>query len=121
MDIQAYSYTVLSSIIGMGIVFAFLGFLSLLMVFIKRVFDSPASPANAVKTKPADAVANANEAGRGSENSAEDNMWIIAAVAAFLEDEDMPKSAMAWQPAESEKHDPWVSVPGVQRQPSRVF
>ena len=121
MDIQAYSYTVLSSIIGMGIVFTFLGFLSLLMVIIKRVFDSPASPANVVKTKQADTAMNNNAAERGSESRAEDNMWIIAAVAAFLEEEDMPKSAMAWQPAESEKHDPWVSVPGVQRQPSGVF
>lgn len=121
MDIQAYSYTVLSSIIGMGIVFAFLGFLCLLMVFIKRVFDSPASQTSSVKTKPAVAGPEANAAAGGSSNSAEDNMWIIAAVAAFLEDEDMPKSAMAWQPAETGKHDPWVSVPGVQRQPSRVF
>ncbi|MDX9799796.1 MAG: OadG family protein [Spirochaetia bacterium] len=124
MNIESYSYTVLASIVGMGIVFAFLAFLSLLMVVINRIFDGK-DQGVAVKTSSAKnnaaAGAKANGVSTGNGKEAEDNTWIIAAVAAFLEEEDMPVSAVAWQPAGDEKLDPWVSAPGGHRQAVRVF
>ena len=119
MDIQAYSYTVLSSIIGMGIVFTFLGFLSVLMVVIKKLFDNPQK---AVITQDPGKKSGAGETKSASaESSAEDSSWIIAAVAAFLEDEDQPRSALSWLPQSGEKQDQWVSSPRIHKQQARVF
>ncbi len=106
MNIEAYSYTVLSAILGMLIVFGFLGFLSVFMVLIKRVFDDkPAQPATTV-------VASSSDKGR---DTADEAGWITAAVAAYLEEEDSPRSALAWQPTVNEKSDPWVITPRVQK------
>ena len=46
--------------------------------------------------------------------------WIIAAIAAYLEEESAPVSAMAWIPSESEKQVPWVFVPRIQKRLARV-
>ena len=46
--------------------------------------------------------------------------WIIAAVAAYLEEESAPVSAMAWIPSASEKQVPWVFVPRIQKRLARV-
>ena len=109
MNIEAYSYTVLSAILGILIVFGFLGFLCLFMVLIKRVFDgNPAKSEIAVTAVAGASTASASEA-------ADDTDWITAAVAAYLEEEDSPRSAMSWLPAENEKSDPWVSTPRVQK------
>lgn len=118
VNIQAYSYTVLTSIIGMLIVFAFLGFLCLMMVVIKRIFDK--TPGTGKVSQPKASP----EVGKPSESSAKDtvsdNGWVIAAVAAYLEEEDQPRSALSWQPAESEKNDPWVNVPRIQKRLARI-
>ena len=57
MNIEAYSYTVLSAILGILIVFGFLGFLCLFMVLIKAVFDD--KPAKIEAALAADAVVSA--------------------------------------------------------------
>ena len=102
MNIEAYSYTVLSAILGILIVFGFLTFLSLFMVLIKKIFDD--KPA-AMPAKP-----EVSDAGKTVSDESE---WITAAVAAYLEEEDSPRSAMSWLPGENEKLDPWVSTPRV--------
>jgi len=109
MNIEAYSYTVLSAILGILIVFCFLGFLSLFMVLIKKVFDDKPVKIEAAVTTGASASAVSDESD-----------WITAAVAAYLEEEDSPRSALAWLPAENEKSDPWVSTPRVQKNFSGV-
>ena len=108
MNIEAYSYTVLSAILGILIVFAFLGFLCVFMVLIKRLFDD--KPA---KTEISVAPAASGKAEKSS--AAADVDWITAAVAAYLEEEDSPRSALAWQYAVNEKSDPWVATPRVQK------
>jgi sodium pump decarboxylase gamma subunit len=108
MNIEAFSYTVLSAILGILIVFAFLGFLCLFMIVLKRVVDG-----NPVKIKTA--VTSAAAASGTAVSAADESDWITAAVAAYLEEEDSPRSAMSWLPAENEKLDPWVSTPRVQK------
>ncbi len=107
MNIEAYSYTVLSSILGIAIVFAFLGFLCLLMVVIKQVFDK--------KPEVSQIVIEKESPGGVKTAETDESDWITAAVAAYLDEEDSPRSAMSWQPAENEKSDPWVSTPRVQK------
>ena len=118
MNIEAYSYTVLSAILGIVIVFAFLGFLCVFMVLIKRLFDDKSVKAGTdIK-----AAAVAGAAAAAADAAGQDTDWITAAVAAYLEEEDgSPKSALAWLPAENEKMDPWVSTPRVQRTFSGVL
>lgn len=118
VNIQAYSYTVLSSIIGMLIVFAFLGFLSLMMVVIKRIFEK--QPDTGKTSLPKSSPEGGKPAESGVKDTVTDNSWVIAAVAAYLDEEDQPKSALSWQPAESEKHDPWVNVPRIQKRLARI-
>ena len=48
-----------------------------------------------------------------------DTKWIIAAVAAYLEEESYV-SAMAWIPSASEKQEPWVALPRVHKRLVRV-
>ena len=112
MNIEAYSYTVLSAFLGITIVFAFLGFLSIFMVLIKRVFDEKRADTEiAVAAGAVAAVSSGKEGGALSD----DEEWITAAVAAYLEEEDSPRTALSWQPAEKEKTDPWVITPRVQK------
>lgn len=115
MDIEAYSYTVMSSIAGMIIVFAFLGLLCVMMVVIKKIFDKPAKEVEKVQVTPVATPATVVSA------SADNDSWVIAAVAAFLEQEDIPVSAMAWLPPSGEKQDPWVSVPRLQNHAARAL
>ena len=106
MNIEAYSYTVLSAILGIIIVFAFLGFLCVFMWIIKKLFDG-----KVVSTDKDSSLSI-----KVSESEAADDIdWISAAIAVYLEKEDFPRSAIPWQPREDEKSDPWVSVPRVQK------
>ena len=112
MNIEAYSYTVLSSFLGITIVFVFLAFLSVFMVLIKKLFDDKST-----ETEIAVAAAAAVSSGKGSEvlNEADETGWITAAVAVYLEEEDSPRSALSWVPGEKEKSDPWVVTPRVRK------
>ncbi len=111
MNIEAYGYTALSAFLGISIVFIFLGFLCIFMVIIKRLFDDrPVKEAIAVALSTA---AKSDEVVQ--EAPARDTDWITAAVAVYLEEEDLPKSALSWLPDEKENTDPWVVVPRVQK------
>lgn len=107
---ELFSYAVMTSIMGMTVVFGFLTFLSIFMVVIKRLFDrnnsKPADTVSSDEKPPAE-----NNSGSGSRAESED--WIIAAVSAFIADEDQPRSAMSWLPSADDKFDPWVSTPRI--------
>jgi Na+-transporting methylmalonyl-CoA/oxaloacetate decarboxylase gamma subunit len=105
MNIEAYSYTVLSAILGILIVFGFLGFLCLFMILLKKVVDG----------KPVKIEAAVKPAASVNTSAADETDWITAAVAVYLEEEDSPRSALSWLPAGNEKLDPWVSTPRVQK------
>ena len=116
MNVELYGYSVMTCFLGMGVVFTFLGFLCVFMVFLKKVIDGPklgkkSDGASAKTEKPSAAV---------PASSKDDNTWIIAAVAAYLEEESAPVSAMAWMPSASEKQESWVTVPRIQKRLARA-
>jgi len=108
MNIEAFNYSVLASILGIMIVFLSLCGLSLLMVLLKVVFKERVKDKTASATSSTAAAAPAGPAVTAVKR--EDNNWIMAAVSAFLalEDENSP-SAAGWGPAGSEKSDPWIN------------
>lgn len=117
MNVEAYSYTVMSAIVGMAIVFSFLGLLCVMMVAIKKIFDKSANGTEKVQATPVAAPSVVAPASASEDNDS----WVIAAVAAFLEQEDIPVSAMAWLPPSGEKQDPWVSMPKLQNHAARAL
>ena len=62
----------------------------------------------------------AEKAGSNKGDAGSNNNWIIAAVAAYLEEESAPVSAMAWTPSMVEKQGPWVNFPRIQKRLTRV-
>lgn len=100
MNIEDFGYSLLSAVLGMVIVFTFLWFLSVMMSIIKRSFgekpqrDASAS-APAQETRPA----------RMDAESAIGSDWVIAAVAAFLMEEELDsrRSALSWVHRESRR------------------
>ncbi len=101
---EKYVYSVFTTFLGMSVVFLFLGFLSGLMVFLKRFFNSEVNvSSDEVSQKEAEPTETVKEEKKLD--------WVIAAVAAYLsaeEEELFPHSAKGWQPVANEKYDPWV-------------
>ncbi len=101
---EDYMFSVFTTILGMTIVFLFLGFLSYLMVFLKKVFKEDSE-----KKQTEEVQAEIETKEKVDEEKKLD--WLIAAVAAYLsaeEEELFPHSAKGWQPIANEKYDPWV-------------
>lgn len=93
MVVESYTYSVFVTVLGMGIVFSFLTFLSLMMITLKKSFKEKKEAIQPV-------VVN------------EDIDWIKAAVSVFLayESEELnTPSAHLWQPQVREEYDPWLT------------
>ena len=104
MNIELYSYSVMASILGIVIVFLSLVGLCLLMVLLKKVF--------AEREKPSDSAAAAPSAKAAPAASAEAPEWIMAAVAAYMLEADIPvPSAAAWNPGIGDIPSLWMSQP----------
>jgi len=91
LEIQSFSYVILVAILGMGIVFVFLWFLSGLMTFLR-------SSLGRTRNEPGPSAAGA----AGSIGTAKSGVpgWIIAAVVAFTELESSEAAPVA---------SPWVA------------
>ena len=104
---ETYQYSLLSSGLGIMIVFLALIALSVMMVLLKRVFG-------ARKVKRAEVPVEESSAPVVQQDDAEELDWLSAAVVAYLIEEaealEAP-SASGWTPAADERTDPWVSVP----------
>ncbi len=101
---EEYVYSVFTTFLGMSIVFMFLGFLSGLMVFLKKFFSDKTS------IQSGDEISDETAAIETVEEEKKLD-WVIAAVVAYLsaeEEELFPHSARGWQPVANEKYDPWV-------------
>ena len=102
MNTEVYMYSVFTTVLGMLIVFIFLGFLSFLMAVLKSLFKEKVI---GMETKePEEEVVETVKEEKKLD-------WLIAAVTAYLmaeEEELYPHSARDWQPVANEKYDPWV-------------
>jgi len=100
MNIESYIYTIFSAIIGMLIVFLFLGFLSLTMAILKAIFKE--------KNRNIEKRKIVNKDIKVSDNKKPE--WLIAAISSYfaIEEEELyPYSGDTWKASSSEKLNPW--------------
>lgn len=114
MDIEVFSYTLVSTVVGLFVVFAFLAILAIVMVILGKWDMAKAAKKDAPKAAAAPAAA-AAEAPK-----AESMDWLIAAVAAFVAQDEEPVSAEAWTPSEILRESPWAKAPRVSKRLSGV-
>jgi sodium pump decarboxylase gamma subunit len=113
MDIEVFSYTLVSTVVGLFVVFSFLAILAIVMVILGK-WDIAKSNKKAAP-KAAAAPAAAAEAPK-----AENMDWLIAAVAAFVAQDEEPVSAEAWTPSDILRESPWAKAPRVSKRLSGV-
>lgn len=113
MDIEVFSYTLVSTVVGLFVVFSFLAILAIVMVALGK-WDIAKSKKAAPKAAAA-APAAAAEAPK-----AESMDWLIAAVAAFVAQDEEPVSAEAWTPSDILRESPWAKAPRVSKRLSGV-
>lgn len=115
MNNQVLSFSLLAAALGMGVVFLFLGILSVLMAAIKRVFGEGDSvpKGNAAAGNEPRAGAAQQRAGGGATDSGGLPDWVMAAAVAFVMEEqhEFQRSASAWQPHPGPGRDAWA-LPG---------
>ena len=114
MDIEVFSYTLVSTVVGLFVVFSFLAILAIVMVILGKWDMAKAAKKEAPKAAAAPAAA-AAEAPK-----AESMDWLIAAVAAFVAQDEEPVSAEAWTPSDILKESPWAKAPRVSKRLSGV-
>lgn len=114
MDIEVFSYTLVSTVVGLFVVFAFLAILAIVMVILGKWDMAKSAKKEAPKAAaPAAAAAEAPKA-------AESMDWLIAAVAAFVAQDEEPVSAEAWTPSDILRESPWAKAPRVSKRLSGV-
>ena len=116
MDIEVFSYTLVSTVVGLFVVFSFLAILAIVMVILGK-WDIAKSSKAAKKDAPKAAAAPAAAA---DAPKAENMDWLIAAVAAFVAQDEEPVSAEAWTPSEILSESPWAKAPRVSKRLSGV-
>ena len=94
MDIESFSFVVRTTIVGMLIVFLFLGALSILMVLIRRLFD-PVEPQVSKEAKRHDNSTTIAHTKSSSSETTLPQEVVIAVAAAFLDDNAMQAEARA--------------------------
>ncbi len=115
---EEFIYSVMTSILGILIVFTLLVLLSLLMVLIKKFADGDTAKSKAPKSA---GTSSAKKSGglplpvivaAATATMADNAKWLSAAVSAFLaaeEDEQNAPKASGWSSAGAAKYDPWVA------------
>ncbi|MBN2051234.1 MAG: OadG family protein [Spirochaetales bacterium] len=107
MNLESMSYSLLSSVLGILIVFIALIALSAMMVLLKMVFDA----SKRVKTAE---VQTAAPAAAAKSDDTEELDWLGAAAAIYLLEEEEAlgaPSAAGWLPGPDVKTDPWAAAP----------
>ena len=113
MDIEVFSYTLVSTVVGLFVVFSFLAILAIVMVILGKW--------DVAKVKKAAPKAAAAPAAAAAEAPKAESMdWLIAAVAAFVAQDEEPVSAEAWTPSDILRESPWAKAPRVSKRLSGV-
>ena len=112
MDIEVFSYTLVSTVVGLFVVFSFLAILAIVMVILGKWDVAKVKKAAPKAAAPAAAAAEAPKA--------ESMDWLIAAVAAFVAQDEEPVSAEAWTPSDILRESPWAKAPRVSKRLSGV-
>lgn len=113
MNVELYSYSLITTVLGMLVVFLSLSALSVMMVVLKRVFSEGMRKGS----RPRSEKAEARKAKVGKSEQPEPAQqvpdWVPVAVAVYLAEESEPKperpSADPWNVVVNH-YDPWVSA-----------
>lgn len=115
MNTEAYNYVLISALLGMGVVFIFLWVLSLIMSWIKLLFGEKPQKGLGTPVAETAAVASSTNIAAGTSNGKDESVpvWVFAAVAAYLIEEELEsqRSAESWAPVAAVGSDPWVVLP----------
>ncbi len=115
---EEFIYSVMTSILGILIVFTLLVLLSLLMVLIRKFADGDTAKSTAPKSARASSAKKSGGlplpviVAAATATMADNAKWLSAAVSAFLaaeEDEQNAPKASGWSSAGAAKYDPWVA------------
>ena len=87
MNVESFGYAVLSTVVGMAIVFFFLVILSLLMVVIRWVFGTRSSPVDSSEAATTNAQRDGNDA-PAEVLSGGVPRWAVAAALVYLSEEE---------------------------------
>ena len=113
MNVEVYSYSLFTTVLGMLVVFLSLSALSVMMVVLKRVFSAEGKSVDGGRSKKADT--RKAKAGTSEQPEPANHVpgWVPIAVAAYLAEESEPKperpSADPWN-AVVNHYDPWISA-----------
>ncbi len=123
MNVESYRYTLIVVALGMGVVFAFLWFLSAFMSFTRKLLKDNGDGERRVEPQTIATASGSLARAQVSSGRAPDARttaaptgagaprWVIAAAAAFvlLEEYDALRTAEAWRA--SSAADPWIDHP----------
>ena len=94
MNIESFQYSLFATVLGMLVVFIFLGLLIFLMISLKTIFKEGIKGGK-----------------RQEKESPERPDWLFAAVSAYLageEEDSFPYKAKAWKADKTDRYDPWI-------------
>jgi sodium pump decarboxylase gamma subunit len=113
MNVEVYSYSLFTTVLGMLVVFLSLSALSVMMVVLKRIFSGEKKKQVSRSSKKAET--RKAKAGTGAQPEPDQQVpdWLPVAVAAYLAGEQEPEperpSADPWN-AVVNHYDPWISA-----------
>jgi hypothetical protein len=115
MNVEVYSYSLFTTVLGMLVVFLSLSMLSVMMVALKGIFSGKKKdrPGRRPGKPPGPEAAGRGEAKRQPSEEPQSPPWLPAAVAAYLagEQETDRPTAEPWN-AVVNHYDPWISGGG---------
>ncbi|MBN2553268.1 MAG: OadG family protein [Spirochaetales bacterium] len=115
MNVELYSYSLFTTVLGMLVVFLSLTMLSVMMVVLKAVFSGEEKPKGGRRPKDS-GMPKAREAAQAGgkdlqpESGASMPLWVPVAVAAYLAEQEEPEHPTAdpWN-ALVNQYDPWIT------------
>jgi Na+-transporting methylmalonyl-CoA/oxaloacetate decarboxylase gamma subunit len=115
MNVEVYSYSIFTTVLGMLVVFLSLSMLSVMMVALKGIFSEKKADRGGRRPakRPGPEAAGRGEAERQPSQEPQLPPWLPAAVAAYLAEEQEPDRPTAdpWN-AVVNHYDPWISGGG---------
>ena len=111
MNVEVYSYSLFTTVLGMLVVFLSISALSLMMVVLKRVFSAEQKNGGGTKTAKAERRKTKAKNNEQPQPVPQVPGWVPIAVAAYLAEEQEPDrpSADPWN-ALVNHYDPWISA-----------
>lgn len=111
MNVEVYSYSLFTTVLGMLVVFLSLSALSVMMVVLKKFFSAEGKKASRPRSERAAARKAKAESNEQPETAGQMPGWVPVAIAAYLSEEQEPDgpSADPWN-AVVNQYDPWITA-----------